>query len=118
MQQTAVLSIQLQSEEFLSNRVVILLEWTLSNSNRYQRLLPNTSANVFPLTEVEITFIGSMSIQLTLAYNIQYNVSITQPGICGQPNQTSFLELSYSMQRYIIIITNSIIYSWFSSVNM
>ena len=96
MQQTAVLNIQLQSEEFLSERVVVLLEQTLSNSNHYQRLLPNASANVSPLTEVEIMFTGNMSIQLTLAYNTLYNVSITQPGICGRPNQTAFIKLNYS----------------------
>ena len=96
MQQTTVLSIQLQSEKFLHNGVVVLLEWTLSYSNRYQRLLPNASANVFPLTEVEIMFIGNMSVQLTLPYNTLYNVSVTQPGICGQPNQTESIELSYS----------------------
>ena len=76
---------------------MVLMEWTLSNLNRYELLRPpNVSVNVSPLTEVEIMFTGSMSIQLTLPYNTLYNVSITQPGICGQPNQTAFLELSYS----------------------
>ena len=100
MQQTTVLSIQLQPESFLSDRVVVLLEWNLSNSNHYQQLLPNASANVSPLTEVEIMFTGSMSIRLTLAYNTLYNVSITQPGICGRPNQAAFIKLNYSKYDY------------------
>ena len=39
-----------------------------------------------------------------LLYNTLYNVSITQPGICGQPNQTSFIKLSYS--KYLLIGEN------------
>ena len=74
-----------------------LLELTLSNSlGRYQQLLlPNVSINIVPDPEVD-PFIGNMSIQLTLPYNTLYNVSVTQPGICGQPNQTAFIELNYS----------------------
>ena len=43
-----------------------------------------------------ITYTGNRTIQLSLLYNVQYNVSITQPGICGQPNQTAYTELIYS----------------------
>ena len=35
-----------------------------------------------------------------LSYNTPYNVSITQPGVCGQPKQTLFTELSYSKLKY------------------
>ena len=76
---------------------MIILEWTLLNSlSRYRQLLQNTSVNVVPDLGVAIMFIGNMSIQLTLPYNTLYNVSVTRPGICGQPNQTAFIELSYS----------------------
>ena len=99
-QQTTVLSIPPHSEEFLSDRVVVMLEWTLdlSNLNHYLQLLllPNVSIDVIPNSEVIVMFFGNMSVQLTLPYNTMYNVSITQPGICGQPNQMVFIELSYS----------------------
>ena len=96
----AILSIQSHSEQFLDDRIVVILEWTLSNSlGRYQQLLlPNVSINIVPDSEVEIVFSGNMSAQLSLSYNILHNVSITQPGICEQLNQTAFIELSYSKQ--------------------
>ena len=75
----------------------IILEWTLSNLlGRYQQLLLlNVSVRVVPNPETKFTFIGSMSIQLTLFYN---TLSLTQPGIRGQSNQTAFIELHYSKQ--------------------
>ena len=44
-----------------------------------------------------------------LSYNTLYNVSITQPGICGQPNQTVFIELSYSKLKYLPIGGNMLV---------
>ena len=89
--------------EFLSGRVVVNIEWTISNPlGCYQHLLlPNVSISVVPDPEAEVVDVGDMSIQLTLSYNTPYNVSITQPGICGQPNQTAFIELKYSKSSYI-----------------
>ena len=83
----------------MSSRVVVILEWTLSDTlGRYQQLLlPNASVSVVPSPEMEIfMFIRSTSIQVTLSYNILYNVSVTQPGICGQPSQTASIKLNYS----------------------
>ena len=84
----------------MSDRVVVVLEWTISNTlGRYQHLLlPNASISVVPIPEEEIMFIRSTSIQLSLHYNTLYNVSITQPSICEQLNQTAFIELNYSKQ--------------------
>ena len=84
----------------MNNRVGVILEWTISNTlGRYQwLLLPNASISVVPNSEVEIMLTRNMSIQLTLSYNTLYNVSITQPGICGQSSQTAFIELNYSKQ--------------------
>ena len=85
---------------------MVILEWTLSNSlGHYQQLLlPNVSINIVPDPEVEIMCFGNMSNKLMLhcQYNTLYNVSITQPGVCGQPNQTAFIELSYSKQNCLI----------------
>ena len=94
-------SIRACLKQFLSDRVVVILEWTLSNPlGHYQQLLlPNVSVNVVPNPEMQIMFIGNMSVQLSLSYNTLYNVSVTQPGICGQPNQTAYIELNnYSKQ--------------------
>ena len=93
------LSVQSHSEEFFSDRVLVtvLLEWTISLSQiYYQQLLRNVSVDIAPDPEVIMTNIENMSVQLTLQYNTLYNVNITQPGICGQPNQTTFIQLNYS----------------------
>ena len=68
----------------------------------YQQLLENVSINVIrvPDPEVTIVYTGNRTLQLTLAHNTLYNVSITQPGICGQSNQTMFIELKYSYSKY------------------
>ena len=107
-------SIQSSSQQFLSNRVVVMSEWTLSNSfGRYQQLLlPNVSVSVIPSPEEEIMFIRSMSIRLTLPYNTLYNVSVTQPGVCGQPNQIAFIELNYSVSCLPREATKLVIGSW------
>ena len=76
---------------------MVNLEWNLSPSY-YQQLVQNVSVTVIPDREVAITYIGNMSIQLILPYNTLYNVRVTQPGIRGRPNQTAFVELSYSKQ--------------------
>ena len=94
-----------------------ILEWTLSNSlGRYQQLLlPNVSINIVPDPEVEIMLFGNMSTKVTLHYNTLYNVNLTQPGVCGQPNQTAFIELNYSKQTklnkhtIIIVVFSSVI---------
>ena len=78
---------------------MVILEWAISYPlGHYQQLLlPNVSISVVPNPDTE-RIIGHMTIQLTLPYNTVYNVSVTQPGICGQPNQTAFIELNYSKQ--------------------
>ena len=76
-----------------------MLEWTIFLSQiNYQQLLQNISINVVPDPEVPMMYIGNRTLQLTLLYNTLYNVSITQPGICRQPNQIAFIGLSYSKQ--------------------
>ena len=97
--QTTKLSVQLQSEQFSSDRVMVILEWTLSDLlSRYPQLLQNVSVVVVPDLKVEISvmFIGNTSVQLTLLYNTLYNVSIIQPATCEQLSQTAVLELNYS----------------------
>ena len=91
------LSFRSHSEEFNCNRIVLLLEWIVSLSQQYyQRLLKNASINIIPDPEMIIAYLGNMSAQLTLLYNIEYNVTATQPGVCGRPNQTEFILLNYS----------------------
>ena len=94
--QNPQLSILPHSEELSSDNITVIFEWNVSNLQIYhQQLLQNVSINVVP-DPVEIIYRGNMTFQLTLLYNTLYNVNITQPGICGQPYQTVFIELSYS----------------------
>ena len=100
---TPRLHLSTPTEQFTSDRVTVLLEWTFSLSQIYYQCLPwNVSIFVVPDTEVTR---GNMSAQLTLQYNTLYNVSLTQPGICGQPNQTEFIHLNYSKSLVITTVT-------------
>ena len=116
-------SVQPSSQEFFSDRVMLILEWILSNSlGHYQQLLlPNISISVVPNDpEVEIEFIRNTSVRLILSYNTPYNISVTQPGICGQPNQTISIELNYCELKCFTIdyratyvyVSSSIIYGF------
>ena len=94
-------SIRSHSEQFISDRFIVILEWTISLSQvYYQQLLRNFSILVVPDTGVTIAYIENGTLQLSLLYNTLYSVSITQPGICGQPNRTIFIELNHSTTIY------------------
>ena len=94
--QNPQLSILPHSEQLSSDNIMAVFEWNVSNLQIYhQQLLQNVSINVVP-DPVEIMYTGNRTFQLTLLYNTLYNLNITQPGICGQPSQTFFIELSYS----------------------
>ena len=50
----------------------------------YQQLLQNVSIDIIPDTGVTVADTGNRTLrQTSLQYNIQNNVSIIQPGICG-----------------------------------
>ena len=97
------LSIQTHSEQFSGNGITLLLEWTLSLSQDiFQQLLENVSIFIVPDPEMTTTFTGNRTLQLTLQYNREYRISVTQPGICGHPNKTALIKLDYS-NNYVII---------------
>ena len=93
-----LLSIQSHSELFSSDNITVVFEWNASNLQIYhQQLLQNVSINVLPDPVAILAYTGNRIFQ-PICCIIFYiaNVSLTQPGICGQPNQTVFIELSYS----------------------
>ena len=95
------LSIQSHSAQLMSEIITVQLEWTISLSQiHYQQLLQNVSIDVVPDTDVTIAYTGNRTLQLTLQYDTLYNVSLTQPGICGQPNKTAFIKLKYMYSMY------------------
>ena len=86
------LSILPHSEQLLSDNITVVFEWNVSNLQIYhQQLLQNVSINDVP-DLVTITYTASRAFQLTLLYNTLYTVNVTQPGICGQPSQTEFID--------------------------
>ena len=90
------LDVQLLSERFSSDGISVVYQWNVSNVQIYhQQLLGSVSITVVPNT-MFIMYTGNRTLQLTLLYNTPYNVSLTQPGICGQPNHTASIALSYS----------------------
>ena len=87
----SVLNVQRLSEQLLSGGIFIVLEWNVSNVQIYHQ--QNVSIAVVP-HPIVLIHLGNMTLQLMLLYKTLYNVSLTQPGICGQPNQTAFIELN------------------------
>ena len=108
--QTTKLSVQLQSEQFLRDRVMVVLEWMVSDTllSRYPQLLLSVSVDVVPDRDVETMFFGSMRVHLTLLYNTLYNVSIIQPAICEQLSQAAYIKLNYS-KFYVIEYHNNVL---------
>ena len=86
----SVLAVWTLYEQFLSDGISIVLEWNISNVQIYHQM--NVSIAVVP-SPIAVMHARNRTLQLILSYNTLYNVSLTQPGICGQPNQTSFIEL-------------------------
>ena len=98
------LDVQLLSEKFSSDGISVVYQWNVSNVQiYYQQLLGNVSITVIPNT-MFIMYKGNRTPQLTLLYNTLYNVSLTQPGICGQPNHTASIALIYSKHTNYIIV--------------
>ena len=81
----------------MRERITVQLEWTVLLSQiNYQQLLPeNVSVHVVPDPVRAVVYTGNRTLQLTLLYNTLYDVSISQPDICGRPNRTAFIELKY-----------------------
>ena len=106
------LDIRFISRLFSSNGISVVLEWNVSNVQiYYQQLLQNVSVYVVPNPlMMALIHTGNRTLQLMLSYNTLYNVSITQPGICGPPNQTVFIELSYSKLKYLAIGGNMLVW--------
>ena len=77
---------------FLVMKSQLFFEWNVSYIPIYYQ--QNISINVVP-NPVAIMYAGNRTFQLSLLYNTLYNVSIIQPGLCAQPNQTVFIELNY-----------------------
>ena len=84
-------------EQFMSDRVTVILEWALLNLQiYYQQLLRSISVNFIPQPIANsMMFTGNTRARLTLSYNTLYNVSITQDSACQQLIRTKFLLLSY-----------------------
>ena len=91
---------------FETNGITVILEWTYKNGASY-------SVNVDP--EVDVDYTGQSSAQLSLSYDIKYNISVTA-SLCGR-NSTSFRTLNHSKHYLKAIIeessitTSSCIYS-------
>ena len=72
--------------QFGSDAVTLVLEWTQENSYSY---------NISAVPQVAMIYIGNTSIQLTVPYNMLFNVSITAL-LCGQNHVTTTVTLVYS----------------------
>ena len=86
------------SEEYLADNVTVTVEWTQSAYATYNAIVVPT---------VPIVFIGSMSCQLTIPYNTEYNLTVEAAILC-RPNATAFRRFYYGE---IIVLMGLIIQS-------
>ena len=74
------------SEYYSADNVTVTVEWT-------QLVHATYSVTVVP--PVPIVFTGSISHQLTIPYNTEYNLTVEAAAPC-RPNTTAFIRLNYS----------------------
>lgn len=79
----------ISAQWFETNSIIVALDWAYKNGASY---------NVSVDPELAINYTGRSSAQLSLSYNIQYNVSITA-SLCGR-NSTTFSALNYCKLYY------------------
>ena len=72
-------------EHFGANNVTVTLEW-FQNEVVFNNILPPAS----------VRSVGNRSVQLTIPYNIEHNVSVAT---CGQPSHEA-IKLYYSKSYY------------------
>ena len=75
------------SEQFGSDGVTVILEWTYVNRH--------VSYNVSVVPQLSVIFIESTSIQLIVPYNTLYNVGV-HATLCQQVSAATFIGLNYS----------------------
>ena len=85
------------SEHFEINNITVILGWTPESS------LYRYNVNVVPQPEVKWFQNDSTRAQLTIAYNVLYNVSVIATHLCGQNSVTAMIELYYGEYIYIYI---------------
>ena len=88
------------SQRFEANGITIFLEWAYRSGASY-------SVDVDP--EVVVNHTGQSSAQLSLSYNLKYNISVTA-SICGR-NSTTFSVLNHSKQNKSIELKTLNIYN-------
>ena len=76
------------SQRFETNGITVFLEWAYKKGASY-------SVDVDP--GVAIDYTGQSSAQLSLFYNIKYNISVTA-SLCGR-NSATFSVLNHSKQN-------------------
>ena len=81
------------SQRFETNGITVFLEWAYKNGLSY-------SVVVDP--EVAVNYTGLSSAQLSLSYNLKYNINITA-SLCGR-NNTSFHTLNHSKSYFKAIV--------------
>ena len=89
-----IIHLEVLSEVFESNRVIVTLEWTQISPFHFYNV------SVIPSQSVEVVSRGSTIAQLTLSYSTPYNVSVVARHLCEQTMScgvSNFTELYFSM---------------------
>ena len=76
---------------YLSDRAIVALEWTPEQNVLY---------NISGIPQTSVSFTGNASVQLTVFYNILYNVSVVATR-CGQ--NTTVVELKLGNDHIFLL---------------
>ena len=89
------MNIKSKLEQFESNGVKVILEWTQESS------FYGYNFSVVP--HLKLRF-GNTTLHLTVPYNTPYNISVVATHLCGENSITAFTELYYGDCMSLIII--------------
>ena len=97
----AELEITILSEQCEKDGVIVTLEWTEENSLY--------SYNIIVSPQLDVMFIGRVTVQLTVAYNNLYNVSVAAIPPCQQNNVTTFIGPSLYYSEYQQLLLHALV---------
>ena len=81
------------NENFGMDEVTISLEWLSTQKNSFESLV-SYNVNINPSVGIKVPMVDAMRANLSLPYNILYNVSITSL-FCDEINTSTIINLVY-----------------------
>ena len=92
-------------QDFRPDNITMILMWSQEIHDNFQ-IPVSYRVSVLPMMKATLTMVTSTWVNITLLYNILYNVSVVAD-FCGQRNTTMLVGIYYS--KYLIILKWNIV---------